>query len=104
MGHLEAKARVTVPGIGASDSTLESAKITSVLEVTGVLPESGSIHGNTEIKISGKNFGTVKEKVIVIIGDNDCVVSDVTDGEITCLTPSSSKMIELKNDGKDTGM
>ncbi|XP_066933159.1 fibrocystin-L-like [Clytia hemisphaerica] len=102
MGHSEASAKIIILGIGASDSTLESAKITSVLEVTGISPDSGSIHGNTEIKISGKNFGIVKEKVSVAIGDKECIVSDVTNEEITCSTPSSSKTIELKNDGKDT--
>lgn len=50
------------------------------------MPNLGSTAGNTDIVITGTNFGTVKEDVKVIIDKIECVVSGVTNTEIKCKT------------------
>ena len=103
LGHGLFKIRVSVPNVGASDMQSQTSEISSVLEMTGVSPATGSILGGTELTISGQNFGTDKNVVSVLLGDTMCDVSDVTNTEITCSTGSPAKTVELMNSGTDPG-
>ena len=63
LGHFTGCIQVVIPGIGASNKTAEECRITSVLQMTGVSPDTGSMFGNTQINITGVNFGVDPTKV-----------------------------------------
>lgn len=63
LGHFTGHIQIVVPGIGASNKTTEESRIMSVLQMTGVSPDTGSLFGNTQINISGLNFGFDATKV-----------------------------------------
>ena len=50
--------------------------------VTSISPASGSL--GSSLTITGSGFGTVKENVIVSIGDILCTIQTVADSSITC--------------------
>jgi len=104
LGHGLFNIRVSVTNVGATDLQSQNSEISSVLEMTNVSPSTGSILGGTELTISGKNFGTDKNVVSVLLDNKVCDVSDVTDTVIMCSTASPAKTVELTNSGTDPGM
>jgi ethanolamine utilization microcompartment shell protein EutL len=59
--------------------------------VQSIVPDLGSTAGNTDIVITGTNFGTVKGDVKVVIDKIECAVSAVTNTEIKCKTGARPK-------------
>lgn len=72
LGHFTGYIQIVVPGIGASNKTAEESRIVSVLQMTGVSPDTGSRFGNTQINISGFNFGVDRTKVYFLLFSNYC--------------------------------
>ncbi|XP_061168814.1 fibrocystin-L-like [Saccostrea echinata] len=56
-------------------------------EVTSVSPSVGSIHGDTMVTITGKNFDQTRSPAKVKISGQNCEVKSVTATQITCKTP-----------------
>lgn len=103
LGHFTGYIQVVVDGVGSSNKTSELAKILSVLRITSVSPDIGSLFGKTQIKINGTNFGSDPRKVKVQLGAADCIVDDAINSMITCTTTSPSRVVELRNNGKHAG-
>lgn len=64
--------------------------VTFKKSVTGQLdsvePSWGLKKGKTDLKVKGKNFGTVANDVKVFIGEVGCTVTACKDDEISCTT------------------
>lgn len=65
LGHFTGYIQIVIPGIGASNKTAKESRIVSVLQMTGVSPDTGSRFGNTQINITGVNFGVDPTKVLI---------------------------------------
>ncbi|CAH1789358.1 unnamed protein product [Owenia fusiformis] len=57
-------------------------------EVIGVTPSTGSLAGGTKITISGRNFDETNAPALAEISGVPCMVENVTDTEIVCITGS----------------
>ncbi|XP_062574409.1 fibrocystin-L-like [Saccostrea cucullata] len=68
-------------------------------EVTSVSPSVGSIHGDTMVTITGKNFDQTRSPAKVKISGQDCDVKSVTETQITCLTPPKPATLHSKLPG-----
>ncbi|ROT65416.1 putative fibrocystin-L [Penaeus vannamei] len=58
--------------------------------VESVSPSSGSTQGNTLLTVTGVGFDPYPGKTEVWVGGAECVIQDVQDETLTCLTPSQS--------------
>ena len=65
-----------------------SLTVTGAHVIYSVLPSSGSIYGDTEIKISGNGF--VDGHTTVTIGDNPCSINNISLSEVICTTSAGS--------------
>ncbi|XP_063605340.1 fibrocystin-L-like [Penaeus indicus] len=59
--------------------------------VDSVSPSSGSTQGNTLLKVTGVGFDPYPGKTEVWVGGAECVIQDVQDETLTCLTPSQDE-------------
>jgi len=57
-------------------------------KVSGVVPSSGSIYGNTRIVVNGNGF--VPGQTVVKLGNQDCVIESMSETEIVVNTPKGS--------------
>ena len=62
--------------------------------VTGITPDTGSIHGGTIVTITGSGFSLVAERMNVSLGNRDCVIISSTYAEIVCVTSESGDGVE----------
>ena len=79
------------------------AVFTSVLSVSGVTPNRGSLNGGTKLTISGEGFSSNNTDNIVMLGDVQCEVTESTKNEIKCTTPSGGRTAEVDNSGLHPG-
>ncbi|XP_047481866.1 fibrocystin-L-like [Penaeus chinensis] len=59
--------------------------------VDSVSPSSGSTQGNTLLTVTGVGFDPYPGKTEVWVGGAECVIQDVQDETLTCLTPSQDE-------------
>ena len=60
--------------------------------------------GGTEVTITGKGFGTDKEKLNVEFGEFECKVKTVSDTEILCDTEPALNIDQLWSDYSELGL
>lgn len=76
---------------------------TSVLYVSDVTPNRGSLNGGTELTIQGGGFSTNNTENVVMLGDVMCEVTESTENELKCKTPIGGKIVEIDNSGSHPG-
>ena len=76
---------------------------TSVLSVSGVTPNRGSLNGGAVLTIAGQGFGTNITDNMVMLGDVPCDVIESTESEMKCRTPSGGRIAEVDNSGSHPG-
>ncbi|XP_071126109.1 hepatocyte growth factor receptor-like isoform X2 [Mytilus edulis] len=54
--------------------------------VLGINPASGPLEGSTKVTIAGENFGSMINNATVSIGAASCLIQNINDTRITCLT------------------
>uniref|UniRef100_A0A8C5WI58 Fibrocystin-L n=1 Tax=Leptobrachium leishanense TaxID=445787 RepID=A0A8C5WI58_9ANUR len=56
-------------------------------EITSISPSGGSVQGGTLITITGRYFDQTDSPAKVLVGGYDCIVTGLTDTQITCKSP-----------------
>ena len=74
-----------------------------MLEVSGVAPNIISTVGGTYLIITGKGFGTVKDKVKVTVGGAEFVIETISDTQIIgqVIRPCNGVTKKQTNEGND---
>ncbi|XP_076112140.1 hepatocyte growth factor receptor-like [Mytilus galloprovincialis] len=54
--------------------------------VLGISPANGPLEGSTKLTIAGENFGSMINNATVSIGAASCLIQNINDARITCLT------------------
>ncbi|VDI82559.1 proto-oncogene tyrosine-protein kinase Met [Mytilus galloprovincialis] len=54
--------------------------------VLGINPASGPLEGSTKVTIAGQNFGSMINNATVSFGAASCLIQNINDTRITCLT------------------
>ncbi|XP_052081048.1 hepatocyte growth factor receptor-like isoform X4 [Mytilus californianus] len=54
--------------------------------VQGISPANGPLEGSTKLTITGENFGSMVNNANVSIGAASCLIQNISDTRITCLT------------------
>ncbi|CAG2250845.1 HGFR [Mytilus edulis] len=54
--------------------------------VLGISPANGPLEGSTKLTIAGENFGSMINNATVSIGAASCLIQNINDTRITCLT------------------
>ena len=57
--------------------------------VSLISPSMGSIEGGTKVTIAGSGFSPVRERMNVLLGDQECGITSSTYTEIVCITSES---------------
>ena len=76
---------------------------TTVLSVSDVTPNRGSLNGGALLTITGEGFSPNNTKNTVLLGDVNCDVVESTENEIKCRTPIGGRIIEIDNSGSHPG-
>ena len=92
-----------VSHIGRASLSGTNATFTSVLSVSGVTPRRGSLNGGTLLTIAGKGFGANNTDNKVMLGNVSCEVTESTENEIKCRTPSGGRSATVDNSGSHPG-
>lgn len=92
-GHLEgglSDVAVQVKGVGFAEHVNGEITFKQDITIATVQPIKGSSMGGTHVTITGSGFARNKSRVNVIIGGSQCVVTNTSLLEITCITSQST--------------
>merc|ERR1719402_2142959 len=79
---------VNVDGEGNAKSAVGS--LTSSMTVSGISPDTGSVHGGQTVTLTGNGFCTSQGDTTVTVGGADAIVESVTPGIVTFVTPAGT--------------
>ena len=74
-----------------------------MLSVSSVTPNKGSLNGRTLLTIAGEGFSTNNTDNKVMLGNVKCEVTESTESEIKCRTPSGGRIATVDNSGSHPG-